>query len=136
MRHERQEGFKLVKQVIVLRTDLNMRKGKMVAQGAHASLLAILGDGSDVGGEHHLLNLDPSLLQWLHGDYRKICVGVGSEADLLETHSKALAAGLRCSLVKDMGHTEFGGIPTFTAVAIGPAASQLVDAITGTFKLL
>ena len=27
-----------VKQVIVLRKDLNMRKGKMVAQGAHASM--------------------------------------------------------------------------------------------------
>jgi peptidyl-tRNA hydrolase len=30
------------KQVIVLRKDLNMRKGKMVAQGAHASMRAIL----------------------------------------------------------------------------------------------
>ena len=31
------------KQVIVLRKDLNMRKGKMVAQGAHASMAALLG---------------------------------------------------------------------------------------------
>ena len=30
------------KQVIVIRKDLNMRKGKMVAQGAHASMAAIL----------------------------------------------------------------------------------------------
>ena len=30
------------KQVIVLRKDLNMRKGKMVAQGARASMRAIL----------------------------------------------------------------------------------------------
>ena len=33
------------KQVIVLRKDLGMRKGKMVAQGAHASLGAILREG-------------------------------------------------------------------------------------------
>lgn len=26
------------KQVIVMRTDLNMRKGKMIAQGSHASI--------------------------------------------------------------------------------------------------
>src|SRR5271157_6246907 len=31
-----------VKQVIVMRKDLNMRKGKMIAQGAHASMKAIL----------------------------------------------------------------------------------------------
>ena len=30
------------KQTIVLRKDLNMRKGKMIAQGAHASMRAIL----------------------------------------------------------------------------------------------
>lgn len=28
----------MVKQVIIIRTDLNMRKGKMIAQGAHASV--------------------------------------------------------------------------------------------------
>lgn len=31
-----------VKQVIVMRKDLNMRKGKMIAQGAHASVDALL----------------------------------------------------------------------------------------------
>ena len=30
------------KQVIVIRKDLNMRKGKMIAQGAHASMKVIL----------------------------------------------------------------------------------------------
>jgi PTH2 family peptidyl-tRNA hydrolase len=29
------------KQVIIIRKDLNMRKGKMIAQGAHASMKAI-----------------------------------------------------------------------------------------------
>ena len=31
-----------LKQVIVMRKDLNMRKGKMVAQGAHASIAIVL----------------------------------------------------------------------------------------------
>lgn len=30
------------KQVIVMRKDLNMRKGKMIAQGSHASMAVIL----------------------------------------------------------------------------------------------
>lgn len=33
------------KQVIVMRKDLNMRKGKMIAQGAHASLKVFLDRG-------------------------------------------------------------------------------------------
>ena len=37
-----------VKQVLLIRTDLNMRKGKMIAQGAHASMAAILNLGSMV----------------------------------------------------------------------------------------
>ena len=32
-----------IKQVIVIRKDLNMRKGKMVAQGAHAAMMFLLG---------------------------------------------------------------------------------------------
>lgn len=34
--------MKKVKQVIVIRKDLNMRAGKMVSQGAHASLAVTL----------------------------------------------------------------------------------------------
>ncbi len=126
----------VIKQTIILRTDLNMRKGKMVAQGAHASQLAIFGESPRAGGDWHLLTLDEPLVEWLNGDYRKICVGVGCESDLLALHAKAKEMGLRCSLVRDLGHTEFGGVPTFTAVAIGPAESDAIDTITGNLKLL
>lgn len=33
------------KQVIVMRKDLGMRKGKMIAQGAHAAMKALLDRG-------------------------------------------------------------------------------------------
>lgn len=36
------------KQVIVMRKDLNMRKGKMIAQGAHASMKVLLDNMSDL----------------------------------------------------------------------------------------
>ena len=38
------------KQVIVMRTDLNMRKGKMIAQGSHASLAFLTRNGFFDGG--------------------------------------------------------------------------------------
>src|SRR5262245_38730465 len=106
------------KQVIVLRKDLNMRKGKMIAQGAHASLRAILKLGHRDGAVF-VIPLDERLEPWLLGRFKKICVSVSSEADLLAVHERAQAAGLITSLIQDAGLTEFGGVPTYTSVAVG-----------------
>jgi len=123
------------KQTIVLRKDLNMRKGKMVAQGAHASLRAILQLGHEDAGKF-VIPLDERLEPWLLGRFKKICVSVNSEAELLEVYEKARAAGLIAALIQDAGLTEFGGVPTYTAVAIGPDREDRVDAITGALRLL
>ena len=48
----------------------------------------------------------------------------------------AKLAGLPCSLIRDAGLTEFAGVPTLTAVAVGPAELSKVDAITSHLKLL
>ena len=119
-----------MKQVIVIRRDLKVRKGKMIAQGAHASLMAYL-DASSVVSVHA-----GNAYDWLRDHKQtKIVVGVDSEQELLDIHIKAQAASLPCSLVLDAAHTEFD-IPTYTAVAIGPAESALIDSITGHLKLL
>jgi len=123
------------KQTIVLRKDLNMRKGKMVAQGAHASLRAILMLGRREG-ENFVVPLDERLEPWLLGRLKKICVSVNSEAELLRLHQEAKAAGLITALIQDAGLTEFGGVPTYTALAVGPDTADRVDLITGTLPLL
>lgn len=123
------------KQVLVLRTDLNMRKGKMVAQGSHACLGAVLARSKEVDGGLWI-PLDEDLASWLQGRAAKITLGVPSEEALLRVHQQALSAGLRCSLIRDSGLTEFHGVPTLTAVAIGPAPSDKIDPITGDLKLL
>jgi len=123
------------KQVIVLRKDLNMRKGKMIAQGAHASMRAILNLGHQEATSF-VIPLDERLAPWLLGRFKKICVSVNSEIELLALHEKARAAGLITSLIQDAGLTEFGGVPTYTAVAVGPDRSDRVDAITGELPLL
>ena len=43
----------------------------------------------------------------------------------------AQAAGLPCALIRDLGATEFHGVPTHTAIAIGPAEAAEIDRITG-----
>ena len=126
------------KQVIVLRKDLKMRKGKMVAQGAHASMKAIL----DRGGLKHpesdalVIEMTPEMKSWLCGIFTKICVSVDSEEELLYIYEQAKDEGLVCSLIQDAGLTEFDGVATYTAVAIGPARNKEVDEVTKALSLL
>ena len=120
-----------IKQVIIVRKDLNMRKGKMVAQGCHASLTAYLQTTTIAHG----LRTNFVAIDWAKGDQKKICVGVDSEQELHDLYMLAVKAGLPASLILDKGLTEFKQ-PTYTAVGIGPALAEHVDKITGKLKLL
>jgi peptidyl-tRNA hydrolase, PTH2 family len=117
------------KQVIILRKDLNMRKGKLVAQGAHASMGAILSLCKQDGNKL-ILEMDDRTEPWLTGRFKKICVYVNSEEELLQIYNTALTNGLVCSIIKDSGLTEFHGVPTLTAVAVGPDREDRIDEVT------
>lgn len=120
-----------------MRKDLGMRKGKMIAQGAHASLKVLLDAGArDPEGTAFTIALDPAMSAWLGGRFTKVCVSVDSEAALEAVVERARAAGVRCALIVDAGTTEFHGVPTRTCCAVGPAWSDAVDAITGELPLL
>lgn len=108
-----------------MRTDLNMRKGKMVAQGAHASLKATLENMSrrEVG-------------EWLSSSFTKICVRADSLEELEGVYLAAEAAGLIRAKIVDSGKTEFAGVPTVTCVAVGPASEEELSGVTGHLKLL
>lgn len=113
-----------MKQVIVLRTDLQMRRGKEIAQGAHASLKAVIE------------NLDHSYVEaWLGDIFTKIAVGVDGEDALIDLYNQATSAELPASLILDSGLTEFHNNPTYTAVAIGPGPDKAIDEITGHLQL-
>lgn len=113
-----------MKQVIVIRKDLNMRKGKFVAQGCHASLGA------------YLKASEQERQMWELHHNTKICVSVDSEAELVALYNKAQEMLPPCYLVTDLGLTEFNGQPTKTALAIGPCLADAVDKITGNLGLL
>ena len=133
---------KIAKQVIVIRKDLNMRKGKMVAQGAHASMAAvldrmvILSHKKEIQEKTLILESGTPMESWINGLFTKVCVSVDSELELLEIYEKAKAAGLIASIITDAGLTEFNGVPTKTCIAIGPNWSDEVNEITGHLKLL
>lgn len=118
-----------IKQVIVIRKDLNMRRGKEIAQGSHASCM-FMSKLLRTGGK-------PTDVQksWIDNSFTKICLKVNSEAELEELHIKALQLGLVSSMVTDAGRTEFNGVPTKTCIAIGPDYSSKIDKITGHLSL-
>jgi PTH2 family peptidyl-tRNA hydrolase len=134
----------MIKQVIVMRKDLNMRKGKMCAQAAHASLGILLdqmtqycNSSNDKFNLYQLVFLkEDGFSEWHSSGQKKIVVGVDSHEELIDIYYKAREASLRVNLVTDKGLTEFKGIPTDTCLAIGPADSTIIDKITGELKLL
>lgn len=118
----------------MIRKDLKMRRGKEIAQGAHASMAWISHRMRQaIAGEP--LALSEVEMRWILGPFAKICVRVDSEEELRDVHARAVAAGLTCHLIIDAGRTEFGGVPTPTACAVGPDLTSKVDAVTGSLTL-
>lgn len=129
------------KQVIVMRKDLKMRKGKMIAQGAHASLGALLKffeviENRDSVTYKLQFGKSSLLYAWLNGSFTKICVYVESEKELDDIKAKCDEAGIPNALIVDAGLTEFHEIPTKTCIGIGPWIEEKIDKITGNLPLL
>jgi len=111
--------------VLVVRSDLKLSSGKIVAQTGHAAVELVLKARKT---ELDLLN------RWREEGARKIALKIPDEENLQRLFSEAKDAGLVTYLVKDAGHTE---IPpgTLTVVGIlGPRRS--VDALVGELPLL
>jgi PTH2 family peptidyl-tRNA hydrolase len=128
-----------VKQWIIVRKDLGMRKGKMIAQGAHASLAAVLQRGNpSVSKNKSSLTVpcDKDLAAWIEGRFTKVALGVESGRELHELAAHARRLGLRYALIQDAGVTEFNGEPTYTALAIGPCQVSDGQKVVGHLKLL
>ena len=113
-------------QVIILRSDLGMRCGKKIAQGAHASVKA----AHDAREFHpHRYN------EWNedHG-FKKVALRVTGEGDLINIYHAAKKKSLPCALVWDEGLTQIQ--PSYTAVAIGPCEDEILQALTKGMKLI
>lgn len=115
----------LFKQALVVRTDLGMGKGKIVAQCSHASLMAL---------EKTMRKNAQWAEEWKAGGQGKIVLKVNSEKELLELFESAKKV-LPCCLVKDAGHTQISP-NTITCLGIGPAPENELDKFTGKLKLL
>ena len=154
-----------IKQILVMRTRYpdgkggfkKVRTGKLCAQAAHASMKVFF-DRPDVqyawrcgqtgtlvepeddpqNAGFPVLLLYPSKVEqeWLEGVFTKVVCYVETEDELRALYQKAQEAHLPCSLIEDNGMTEFHGVKTVTAIAIGPAEDLYLRPITGHLPLL
>lgn len=130
------------KQVIVVRKDLKMRKGKIAAQVAHASMGVFFKRfGRYVSPNMNAtysftVRVNEPIDTWIRGAFTKIVVSCNSEEELLELYDKVNENNIPCCLIQDSGKTEFHGIPTYTALAIGPDEVSKIDEMTSHLKLL
>lgn len=126
------------KQVIVMKKfpkARNLRTGKYIAQGAHASLGALL-SLAGIQGDKLVISLEnPFVRDWLLGRFTKVTCYVETDEDLVFIHNSARLAGIATSLITDAGLTEFNGVPTLTAVGVGPDDEEKINKITGHLPL-
>jgi len=111
------------KQVIVIRSDLKLSKGKLSVQAAHASINAYKkAEGKDRSA-------------WERSGSKKVAVKAEDLKTLMKIYEEAKRLGLPACIVKDAGRTE---LPpgTVTAVGIGPCEEKAVDMVTGRLKML
>jgi len=123
------------KQVIIIRKDLKMRRGKEIAQGAHASNAALTKYMTK--NKRGWWGFYPPLAMenWLEDSFRKIVVIVNTEEELLDLYNRAKDNDIPSALITDNGATEFHGKKTITCCAIGPDYDEKIDNITGHLKL-
>ncbi len=114
------------KMVIVMRTDLNMSVGKMIAQACHAAVEC---------SEEAKRTQTKHWRKWRDEGAKKVVLQADSLEELEELSKKAESLNITNVLIQDAGHTEVAP-GTTTCLGIGPHQEQFIDKVTGRLPLL
>ncbi|KAK9385456.1 peptidyl-tRNA hydrolase PTH2-domain-containing protein [Lipomyces mesembrius] len=113
------------KMILVVRTDLQMTKGKAAAQCCHATL----------GCYKKAIRRHPAVVKvWERSGQPKITVQTKGEESLLILQAQAESIGINHCLVRDAGRTQIAA-GSATVLGLGPAPKHKLDQITGDLKL-
>jgi PTH2 family peptidyl-tRNA hydrolase len=112
-----------MKQVILVRQDLQLPKGKLAAQVSHASVECFDKTSRE------------KREQWQSEGMKKVVLKVKDLEELQLYATKARMAKIISAVITDAGRTvvEPG---TVTCLGIGPDEDEKIDAITGSLKML
>jgi peptidyl-tRNA hydrolase, PTH2 family len=111
------------KQVILVRMDLKLPKGKLAVQVAHASVEAVQRSDKEV------------IKRWRSEGMKKVVLEIATLQDLYKYKQEAESLGLTTAIITDAGHTVVAP-GTTTCIAIGPGEEEQIDRITGKLKML
>lgn len=115
-----------MKQIILIRNDLGMSKGKMCSMASHASLISF---------ENARREYRDVAYTWFHESQVKITLKVDSEEQLLQIYNLAINHKIPCSLIKDYPSPHHNQ-KEYVSVAIGPYNDELINEMTNGLKLL
>jgi PTH2 family peptidyl-tRNA hydrolase len=115
-----------VKMVIAVRKDLDMGKGKIAGQVAHAAVECAL------KSEKYNKKI---FKEWIDTNQKKVVIKVNGEEELEKLLELCRLNGFIYAEIHDAGYTQVEP-GTFTCLGIGPAKSSELDPITGDFGLL
>lgn len=120
-------GRKLLepKQIIVLRKDLKMSKGKAAVQASHAAVASAIRSKAEKRNDFDL---------WWRTGQKKVVLAAESESELLEMEIRLKKTGVVVVKIDDAGRTQLPPNTT-TALGIGPYMNKEVDIITSSLKL-
>ena len=112
-----------MKQVILVRQDLKMEKGKLSTQVAHASVEAVLSSSST------------KVEAWRAEGMKKVVLKVKDESELRTYLQLAKREKLIARLITDAGKTFFKE-STITCLGIGPDDDVKIDKVTHRLRLV
>lgn len=117
------EEYKLV---VLVRTDLDMGKGKIAAQVGHASVECAL----------RAEKKDRKVFDaWMDSGQKKVVLKVPNKDEMIRYMAEARSCGLYTVMISDAGRTQVDP-GTATCIGIGPAPQSEIDKVTGALKML
>ncbi|XP_035894100.1 probable peptidyl-tRNA hydrolase 2 [Anopheles stephensi] len=122
-------GSSAMKMVLVVRSDLGLKKGKIASQCAHAAVLCCM--RAQAGGGPGRTKLDA----WLMQGQPKIVLRVDSLQEMHSLMERAETIGVVAEIVRDAGRTQVAS-GTETVLGLGPDSREAIDSLVGNLKLL
>ena len=111
------------KQVILVRQDLKLPKGKLSVQVAHASSAALIKSHKD------------DIKKWQSEGMKKVVLNVKDLDELFKYKTEAEDLGLVTALIEDAGKTVVAP-GTVTCLGIGPDKEEKIDEVSGKLKMV
>jgi PTH2 family peptidyl-tRNA hydrolase len=124
---------KNIKQVIVVRKDLKLRKSKLASLAAHAAMQFILDNNESDRPDELQVKLSQQEAQWIKGTFDKDVLGIDSHDALSDMVLKAELNGVNVYSIFDKSKKPDEG-PQLVCAAFGPDEEDQLAQIIGSLK--